>query len=163
MSKWKTRSGFDTLRNQQTLNYVIPVPVFPATPGKALKLLLFKVTFMTQVKGMQRNSILLDYSSCTASALLSSIIFHMLCTMFSYSKQSQHLLCPQKTSGKPFSCLFKQRRQRQGRLLVRVLSSGASIRVADRCPTHPSGWVSACTGATVASRSIFRGILAGEY
>lgn len=75
--------------------------------------MLFKVTFMTVIKGMQRNSILLDYSSCTASVLFSTIIFHMRCATFPYSKQGQHFLSPQKTSRKPSKCLLKQHGQSQ--------------------------------------------------
>lgn len=87
---------------------------FQSSPPLLGKLqILFKVTFMTDIKGMQRNSVLLDYSSCTASALFSTIIFHMHCTTFPYSKQGQHFSCPQKTSRKRCECLFKQHRQRQ--------------------------------------------------
>lgn len=85
--------------------------------------MLFKVTFMTDIKGMQRNSILLDYSSCIAYALFSTIIFLMRCAMFSYSKQGQHLLCPQKTSRKRSKCLFKQHRQSQ-----RIVSAAGKQR-----------------------------------
>lgn len=75
--------------------------------------MLIKFTFMTVIKGMQRNSILPDYSSCTASTLFSTVIFRMCCATFLYSKQGQHFLCPQKTSRKPSKCLLEQRGQSQ--------------------------------------------------
>lgn len=87
---------------------------FQSSPPLLGKLqMLFKITFMTDIKGMQRSSVLLDYSSCTASALFSTIIFHIHCATFPYSKQSQHFACPQKTSRKRSERLFKQHRQRQ--------------------------------------------------
>lgn len=105
---------------------------------------LFKVTFMTDIKGMQRNSILLDYSSCTASALFSTIIFHMHFATFPYSKRGQHFSCPQKTSRKHSECLFKQHQQRQRS----VAAAGKQWWVCQQCcragrsPTLLSGQLS---------------------
>lgn len=114
-------------------------------------LFFFEATLMTQLKGMQRNSIVLDYHSCTTSALFSTIIFHKLYTMFPYSKQSQHLssedlrkaleLPIQATSTEREDCLCS---------LVRNSESIHGICRVGRFPTHPSGQVSLVrTGARV--------------
>lgn len=100
--------------------------------------MLFRVIFMTDIKGMQRNSILLDYSSCTASALSSTIIFHVHCATSPYSKQGQHFPCPQKTSRMHFKCLLKQRGQRQ-----RIVSVGLSA--------GPAGWAGLLSTAPAAA------------
>ncbi|KAM6367169.1 protein angel homolog 2 isoform 2-T3 [Alca torda] len=86
---------------------------------------------------MQRNSILADYSSCTASALFSTIVFHMLCTAFPYRKRSQHLPCPQKTSRKRFSCIFKHHGQEQERTVHAAVGGGGSVPGACRAGSSP--------------------------